>query len=192
MASATPPRKLTASVTSVTVPGCNSCTQGFPNVSKCNFDTPNRLSRNSDLAYGVVIVASLGDESHPLRQPFKLQDFLRLSHRLSHFLRHFSLTFPTAQYLSLREKRRGQDSESLTDGEVQSERQVEEPSGSDLRQWTHQGNSGRNVLFTIQPESMGTRRQRRSPGDGGQTAPGDFAGRNHRRFGDRWRFSPHD
>ena len=28
-------------------------------------------------------------ESPPLRQPFKLQDFLRLSHRLSHFFRAF-------------------------------------------------------------------------------------------------------
>jgi hypothetical protein len=76
-------------------------------------------------------------ESHPLRQPFKLQDFLRLSHRLSHFFRHFSLTFPTAQYLSLRKKRRGQDSESLTDGEVRSKRREEEPAGLGVRRWTH-------------------------------------------------------
>jgi hypothetical protein len=108
-------------------------------------------------------------ESHPLRQPFKLQDFLRLSHRLSHFLRHFSLTFPAAQYLSLRERRRGKDSESLTDGEVQSERQVEEPAGSDVR----------NILFTIQANHGNQLARTRTP-----RQPPSAAGRL------RWKESP--
>jgi len=50
--------QLTGCVTTVTVPGCNSCTQGFSTVFECDFDAFDSINRNSDLAYGVVIVAS--------------------------------------------------------------------------------------------------------------------------------------
>jgi hypothetical protein len=126
--------ELTASVASAAVPDSKLCIQRFSNVVESDFNVAGRVKRSSDLAYGVV---TNGELRRRHRQPFKIQDFLRLSHRLSHFFCFLMLTFPTAQYFSLRKKRRGQDSESLTDGEVESKRQGEETAGSGVRKWTH-------------------------------------------------------
>src|SRR5271163_3953597 len=114
-------------------------------------------------------------QSPPLRQIFKLQDFLPLSRNLSHIC-VFPADFFHPLSIYLDGDRHGESSEGHLDGSVQDRRHLEEAARADVCQWATQEYSGRVVLSSVQTKGqghMGGGRGRPRRGDGSEKASGN-------------------